>query len=461
MNIRDNTKVNFFKSIFLLFIILQPILDLATSLSIMVFKAEFTAGVLIRFAMIAIGAIYIFFFSKSTDKKFSIIYLVILGVYLALNIANNLMVKSPFSFSQEVKYIIKTVYFVVIFLSYYFVFKELSKESNWENTIQKLITYAMSIVGVSMVIAAITNTQLSSYTYNKTGHKGWFFAGNELGAILAICFPIVVLFAIKNTKSLRNSYYWIPSIILIYSLMAVGTKVGFGAVLITLCISIVMLVFNLIRKSKSPIPKVNLFINLIVLVGFIVYIPFSPIAENTQIHLSLLDTPDKSTEEGIDSEENPEGNGTSHKPKQNLNEQQIENLVLSGRDQFLTQQKEYFEEAPLTQKLVGMGYGGNYEEKPKLIEMDFHDIFFSFGIIGFIIYLLPLILIAGLLLYKFLLNIKQEFTIDNVLIGSGILLGLGIALTAGHVLTAPAVSIYLAILIAYLYIRIVKKSYNN
>ncbi|MRB24742.1 hypothetical protein GH839_28555, partial [Bacillus thuringiensis] len=62
-----------------------------------------------------------------------------------------------------------------------------------------------------------------------------------------------------------------------------------------------------------------------------------------------------------------------------------ENLIFSGRQVYEERHKQFFKEAPMSQKLLGMGYAGNFkynEQKqpdPKLIEMDFHDWFYDFG----------------------------------------------------------------------------------
>ncbi|MFK9090234.1 O-antigen ligase family protein [Bacillus salipaludis] len=456
MLLENLKRKNIFENILLLFILVQPILDLATSLAINYLNSEFTAGILIRFAMMAVGVIYLFFISDSAKKRTSIIYLILLGLFLVLGFVNNIMVKSPISMGEELKFIIKSVYFVVFFFSYLYVFKQLQSRTSWGNTIQRYIVYAMSLVGLSMFIAGITNTAFSSYTYNKVGHTGWFYAGNEIGAIMSICFPIVILYAIKKTTSLKTSYYWIPVLLLIYSLMAVGTKVGFGAALITMVISLFMLIFELItkRKDRKFNLKTNLIINAIVFILFILYIPFSPIAENTSIHLSLLQNEEKTDNQTV----KPEKPGKHQTEKENLDNQQLEDLMLSSRGAYLDQQKEFFAEAPVSQKILGMGYAGNYKEYPKLTEMDFYDLFFSFGIIGFILYFIPFLLLAVLIIKKIFTNIKSNFTLENVLVASGIILGVGIAFSAGHVFTAPAVSIYLAILVAYLYMKIVNPS---
>ncbi|WP_190284707.1 O-antigen ligase family protein [Bacillus sp. S3] len=461
MLLENFKKNNTFENILLLFILVQPILDLATSFAINYFNSEFTAGILIRFAMMAVGLVYLLFISDSKKKRTSIIYLILLGLFLLMGFANNILVKSPMSMGEEIKFIIKSVYFVIFFFIYLFVFKQLQTRSSWDSTIQRYIVYAMSLIGLSMVLAEVTDTAFNSYTYNKVGHTGWFYAGNEIGAIMSICFPIVILYAIKKTTSLKTSYYWIPVLLLIYSLMAVGTKVGFGAVLISLVISLFMLIVEFIMKRKERKftinIKTNLIINAIVFILFILYTPFSPIAENTSIHLSLLEN-EQTAETPAPKPSKPGKHQTGPVKKPGLNNQQIENLVLSSRGEYLKQQKEYFADAPISQKILGMGYAGNYKESPKLTEMDFYDLFFSFGILGFFLYFIPFILLALMILKKIFTQFKSYFTLENVLIASGIILGVGIAFSAGHVFTAPAVSIYLAILVASLYMKIVTPS---
>jgi hypothetical protein len=464
MMLENLVKKNSFVNLLLLFILIQPILDLATSLAITYFNSQFTAGILIRFGMMALGFGYLVFITDSKKKSTAIMYLIILGLIILLGFTNNMMVKSPIILSEEIKFLTKSIYFVIIFFSYLFVFREMQKQISWGDKIQKYIVYAMIIVGLSMVISDLTNTAFNSYTYNKVGHSGWFYAGNELSAIMSICFPIVVLYAIKKTTSIKNAYYWIPALLLIYSLMAVGTKVGFGAVLITILISMVMQVIDLFtkRKTKNPSQKINIMINIVVFLLFLGYVPFSPIAENTSIHLTLLKTQEQEKQPSKTPSKKEEKKHTEQKKeKENLSNKQVENLVLSGRGAYLEQQRQYFAEAPASQKILGMGYAGNYKEYPKMIEMDFYDLFFSFGILGFIVYFAPFIRMGFEITIKIIRNIKSQFTLENVLILSGIILGLGIAFTAGHVFTAPAVSIYLAILVAYLYLKVVYPSKDN
>ena len=59
------------------FIILQPVLDLLTSLSITLLKSNATVGILVRFLIMAVGGIYILIQAKEKEnRKFFLSYII-------------------------------------------------------------------------------------------------------------------------------------------------------------------------------------------------------------------------------------------------------------------------------------------------------------------------------------------------------------------------------------------------
>lgn len=48
------------------------------------------------------------------------------------------------------------------------------------------IVYSTLIINIAMVVSIATGTDSNSYGWLKLGSRGWFYAGNELGSILAI-----------------------------------------------------------------------------------------------------------------------------------------------------------------------------------------------------------------------------------------------------------------------------------
>lgn len=447
---KDKMILNFF----ILFIIFQPIIDVFTTFTNQTLNSSISFGILIRCVYLVLGVVFILSqFNKLKLAKIITIYLVVLGVFVVGNLFISYMHKPVFHLTAEVIFFTKLLYGNIVMLNFVLVFKYLKEKP--EKFLKQFLNgfvYSAIIIGGVMVISYITSTSITTYEWNKIGFTGWFYAGNELGAILAILSPVALYYAIKNTKHFKHLYYWIPFLSMALSLIMVGTKVGYGALVITLVMSVLSLVITyFISKDKSKLKGlgINTLITSLLLVVLIVSTPLLPIYKNTFAHMDLLGI-DYANPKAGDSEEIDPNTGKPSKYKTEISTEQYENLIFSSRDLFVKVQQEYFAKAPMTQKIFGMGFAGNYPDKAKMIEMDFHDVFFSLGIFGFTLYFAPYLLFGGLLIVIFLKNFRCIFMPKYALFISSILLALGISATAGHVLTAPAVSIYVSAIIAFL-----------
>lgn len=474
-----------FEHFLLFFIILQPVLDLLTSLSITLLKSNATVGILVRFLIMAVGGIYILIQAKEKENRKFLIYLILLAGVLGVGFINNKLVKDPIVLSEEVKFVAKALYIYIMLGSYILALKSLKKTVNISDKVRNSIVYSTLIINAIMVISISTSTDFGSYEWMKVGSRGWFYAGNELGSILAIIFPIVVLYSIQKTKSWKHILYWIPSILMIYSLIQVGTKVGMGSIGATLAAAIGIILLQLLFDRKNPNKKslaLNAVIAIILLAGVVGTFKQTPLAQNMGIHNNYLSEQnvaqqgqkEKEIKEKLKKEqelkEKEEKHHKAEKPeekakieeevKKELEKEQKkenqENLIFSGRQVYEERHKQFFKEAPMSQKLLGMGYAGNFkynEQKqpdPKLIEMDFHDWFYDFGIIGFVLLMTPFIYYGLRILLAFATRFKDIFNIKYGMISASLLLALGIAYIAGHILTAPGVGIYFVVVLAYL-----------
>ncbi|EJR28683.1 MULTISPECIES: O-antigen ligase family protein [Bacillus] len=467
-----------FEHFLLFFIILQPVLDLLTSLSIVLLKSNATVGILVRFLIMAVGGIYILIQAKEKENRKFLIYLILLAVVLGIGFINNKLVKNPIVLGEEVKFVAKALYIYIMLGSYILALKSLKKKVNISDKVRNSIVYSTLIINAIMVISISTSTDFGSYQWMKVGSRGWFYAGNELGSILAIIFPIVVLYSIQKTKSVKHVLYWIPSLLMIYSLIQVGTKVGMGSIGATLAAAIGIIVLQLLFDRKNPNKRslvLNGLIAIVLLAGVVGTFKMTPLAQNMGIHNNYLSEQnvaqqsqkEKEIKEKIKKEEKqhkvekPEEKAkVEAEVKKELEKEQKkenqENLIFSGRQVYEERHKQFFKEAPMSQKLLGMGYAGNYkynEQKqpdPKLIEMDFHDWFYDFGIIGFALLMIPFIYYGLRILLAFITRFKEIFNIKYGMITASLVLALGIAYIAGHILTAPGVGIYFVVLLAYL-----------
>ncbi|MBJ8119419.1 MULTISPECIES: O-antigen ligase family protein [Bacillus] len=443
---------NSFPHFLLLFIVFQPILDLLTSFSIYVLHMSATVGIVVRFAFMLLALGYLLLHHKQQGAKKYILYLCLFGIVLAIGLVNNLMVKSPVSFGEEVKFILKSVYPIVLLFGYIIALKELK---NNEYAFHKIITYflyATLILSISIIAAMATGTDFPSYPNSKIGSRGWFFAGNDLSSIFAIMFPIVVLYSVHKTTSFSKAYYWIPTVLAMYASIMIGTKVGYGAIVITLGIALFFLFIEYMihrkKEGKGFTYLVNTIVAAVVLGGLLVLTPQTPIAKNMTIHLQIYEYK-KSVQEEKDRKEGKVVEEEEHKQGE-LTDSEMKSLIYSDRDKFLKVYKQYYKEAPLSQKLFGMGYAGNYTTKMKLVEMDFYDLFFAFGIVGFLMYLLPLLYFGIKIFIRIITNFKKLFSVKHMLLTSTLVLSLGIGFMSGHVLTAPAVSIFFTVILAYM-----------
>lgn len=443
--------------LFLIFFLgIQPLIDVLTTFS-MSLNINITFGILIRFFVLFLSLLYIFIKSLQTRKKYLVIYFLLLFFVLAIGLFNNHRVKPIFSIGEEVKFLAKVVYLYIMLVAYSLSFDSLKNKFKLEPKLLRYFLISSLIIGIVMIVSIATSTSLSSYDYSKVGYTGWFYAGNEIGAILAISFPLILLFSIKNTSSILDLYKWIPTVIMIYSMLAVGTKVGYGAAIVALFIALLMQSFELFLSRGTEKYKTNLLRNIIITITIVTLIgitPFTPIYKNTFTHLKLLGIELPSETNSFDENQKDDTQSQvkdkKHNNKSNaINEKQVENLILSSRDIFLAKEKDDFKKSPISQKLLGMGYAGNYTNQPKIIEMDFYDLFYSLGILGTIVILFPLLFAMIKVLFLVLSKFKLVFNLKYSLYMTSLLLAFGIAFTAGHVLTAPAVSIYISAILAF------------
>jgi len=421
-------KANKYITIFLLS---QPIIDLITSIGLRFFDIDLSFGMITRFLFIMFGIVYVLFFSKSLDKKKSLIYIFIILIYGIIYMFNAFYLRGINVVYGESKALIKLFYFPVLLTVFWNVFDSNQFKSK---TLIK-VSYIYIII---ILIAQFTGTAFVSYSGGKMGHVGWFFSPNEIGAIIAIMSPFIIWNLINNRKKFINYIYLF---IYIYSTFIIGTKVPFVGMALSIFGIVIVYFIKVIFEKKQR--KKNLFILVLPLVIslfiFIFMIPNTPAGYNLKIHLNWLKI------------ENIED---LYKPN---NKEELTNFVFSSRDKFLKETKDYYNTSSYSEKLLGIGYINQDGENMKSIERDYHEIFYRNGILGFILYFLLFFNIIIKIIKEGFSKIKK--IINDIEIVSYILslcLVISIAFFAGHVFVAPSVSIYITILILNLNYKLKK-----
>ena len=504
MKIRSGTKVvesAGYLKILMIYILLNPTIDLITSVMKELFGVELSIGILARGLFLVFTLLYMIIRKKYHPKLKVItwIYLSIMGMYLAGFLVNIYTNKGLGITVNETKSLIKTFYFPIFTIC---AFNCIYEEKN------KINSSVLAINGiyyaVVMILSQLTKTQFVSYTYNKVGHSGWFYAPNEVGALMGILFPILIIFIVENKKML----YWMKIITIcgfIYSIYQIGTKVPAIAVIVTLFSLMFHYIIkaNISKSYKVYLKKISTSFAL--LVFSIVLIFVSPIGKNLNIHSQWFDvnsdkitnsyveqpsnenetqdenkvsneestrTIESGSQENVKNElpngesvdkniQNKDKKGTTVSPKQ----AKILSFIFSSRDIYVISGLEQFNKAPLLDKILGLGF---YSENAygtyamRIVEVDYFDILFSYGIIGSLLYWIFIITLILYIAYKFIRDIKSNLC-DTIIIMSvvSILLSFGIAFFAGHVFISPGVSIYPLIIIIFTVYMLKYKTINK
>lgn len=399
----------------LIIIVSLPFIDVLTMLT-----ESFTVsfGAFFRMGFIVILFFYLanYFFTKS---KWMFLLFFLSMFVVTMTFVLNYSLKDPFYFYDEIQFTMKTI-FMLLIIFYLFVVNDAINERKLDEQQYERFYQAVNLNGsfVSLLywIAVFSGTSLRSYPNDNAGLSGWYFAANELSVIVLILFT----FALQQLMKVQSWQTVFLPFLLLFIAPMIGTKTAFFG---TSLIAILFLIFFVRNLSV----KVLLYLVPLTIFYFV-------ILYNSAIMYNLQ--PEKFSSED----------------RKLLIEQQANNSLLSSRDMYAMQLKNDFVHASLLRKLFGLGYAGDYKAAPKMAEMDFYDLFFSYGIIGTIVILIPIVL---LLIRAISIQLKDTY----ILFMFTLMLCLGVSFFVGHVLFAPAVMSYVALLMIGLMIEKERKKH--
>ena len=445
-----------FKKLLLFCLIIMPIIDLITSILARFTSPIISLGILVKGFLSLVCIIYVLFISKSKYKNISRVAYLSIAIFSLLYLLSKYSVTEFTYLFKEIVYLFKYFYVLILFWGLLNIFTDLKIK---KQTITKILFINLIIYLIIFFASIITKSGFSSYSDGGGGITAWFYAANEVGATLTILFPAIFLYY----KDKKNYFMMLLMIPTIFILSTMGTKVSF----IGMIVNLVIISFFYILKNFKSAKKLGLL--AIIIIGSLFICTQSITLNNveTQVEekvLNELKTENEEIlneklvdckkendilEESIDDETAKKIKDECKKSQEDIILNQIEknniiDLIFSNRQIFFVNTYLLYEKASITDKIFGLGFnnrpGIDSINIEKLIEVDFLDIFFHFGLAGFILYFGQLTYIIYLSFFKKCTNRdKVEKTISLM----EIMLAGGISCIAGHVLGAPAVSIYI------------------
>ena len=415
------------------FLSILPLIDLITSITSRYFPNFISIGAILKGLILLIGVFYIFFYSASKYKKMSIIYITILVFYvLGYFIFKSDLIDKSYFFS-ELNYLIKLSFFPTMFVVFLNLFDDFGFDIKKIEKVMiiNIIFYILFIIGPT-----ILNFNFSSYSSNAYfGSVGWFYSANEISSILLFLFPFIYKFMSKDKLILIILF-----LLALYMISFIGTKVTLFGIIIMSIILMLMVLF----KSKNNLNRIIAIILTFITIGFMhnnyafLNMKASIGYENNQ-NAVIDDNPDI-----VDKDLEEELNDIKEEKESYKKWQKFSLSLLSDRDIYaIYTYRLYRKNFEPSYFLFGMGISNtsriNDKQVAKLIEIDFLDIFFHFGLLALLITIYPFI-------YTIICIVKSKTFNHKILLFSlTVLLMIGVSSLAGHVLLAPAVSIYLCL----------------
>lgn len=467
----------FLKKILLIFLCIQPILDcyiLYTDEVINFF--HFSPTTILRMLIIAF-LFCILFFNKENKKNRKIIY-IYGGLIIIYTILHHLITSGidssgyptfAYSIITELFYIIRMLLpIAIIYLTY------LLKPTKDEFI--KLFLIVGLITSGIIVCSNILEISLASYGggtikgnifdwffSNKYGSqdlasKGWFNSANQISGLMFILLPICVYSLFDKITKPRV----ITIILLVISMIMLGTRVAsYGWLLIFIMMIILYLFFALIIKNiKFEWKKMGIII-LIMIFGIFLMLNAPIVSANIDHHESSEEELQKMRDEDVPTLEMLGYIGMNevyyeeiypyedHKefweyvvddvsPTKRVGNRNSQTLVTNDV-------AKTYENFP--RSLFGLGYSRFINAKLYL-EKDFVVHFYTIGIIGIILLLLPYVFIAIYGLFKSIKSKKFNLFIVTAL--AILILPLGVSYFSGHIVDELIISLYLGFISGYI-----------
>ena len=393
------------------FILLQPILDFITGIQIHHLNSTITLGMIVRILFLFF-MIVMLFSQKTKNKKKIILYILLIGIYAIFFTGETLWIKGQSNLFKELSGLVKVFYFPLLLGLLYEEREEIKIE-------KKTLQWSLMIYLLLIWIPMILNIGYETYEITKKGNLGFFHSANEISGILSILTPILLLEIVENKK--KEIIFLIIYLIVILN---IGTKTPLLALGITLFFSFIFLSKKLFtqKKYKEIIKMTICLVGTITIL--VILIPQTNFYKNIKTHLNFLKV-DQIEEVWKD-------------------EQLIDHFIFSQRLTFLKNKKQIYQKSSRIEKLIGIGYI-NEGKETKMIEMDYFDIYYSQGIVGFLLVFIPYLWILLKLVKQ-----KENKTYQNLMLEVSLILILVLSLFTGHIITAPSVSILVVAIILLL-----------
>ncbi len=486
-----------------IFLVMQPLLDIKVLYDFEIFGV--TIPTIIRLCFFAI--LFLLFLFNKRKLKVPIIYFILFCIYTALhllNASNNYTnVLGKYSSLSEIIYLIRLaipMMFIVFSYNYHFEFKKISK----------LFFIVALIFSSIIIITNIFNISYASYSqsngiagnflnwaflsksdigYYDLATKGLFGYANPLSGLMCLILPIL-LYSFYKKQNLKK-FIIIYSLLL--SMLIVGTRISSYMPIIILVVMLIVYIV-LCKWFKTEIFNYKCLLYniafILLLIPFFINAPvtFSSdrgmtddkseyVIENKLLNQvqtykdsledDLSDTKKQEIEDFIRENYKYFSINTGLAPDKYLYDDYLsfwlDYFIVSYENKNDTRDFEYYLYKHIYEhnnnsydKFVGYGYSQNFNDEI-VLERDGIYHFYTLGILGLILFVVPYCFVLIYSTIKVLVNFKDKMNLENVTYIFVIALLLAIAIISGNQFDFFIVNIFLSFLCGQLLYNVKNK----
>lgn len=459
----QKTQRNFLNLI-LIFVLLQPILDILSRLAILDIIPNISTFLKPLFVFF-ITFYLLIKYSPFKRRWFSYIIVFVLFMIGHSYLLYQLLMGKELIF-HEIRFMINIAYMIALFISLYTLYHWSSDKKEMLRKIKYTAVITFAIYFSLLILAVLTGTSGMTYEYAdkyKLGFKGWYDSGQILGHAFSALFPVILYVLLKPTTNKIFRVIFLALSVICVSLL--GTKVPYFIVLIVLVIYIILILFFKFFRKRFISSKFNVLIVLLAIIAMLGTYKFTPVAYNTEINrtnakveleaynLDAVAGKKKDVDYDKIMKDNPDANLSYIKKyykwgqessaylQDLFYEQKLHPSNTRGK-QFYYSLKKY-ELSDIQYKFLGLGFLN--QDSLMALESDFFMAIFDFGIFGFILFLcIPIWIFFKSL--KFIFTNIKAFDLEMCMLFIGLGIFFSISIYAGYTYIYTNFSIFLVLL---------------
>ncbi len=422
----------YFEKLFWLFLFINPLLDIINGMYIMlvrnigVLDVEYintlgvTPSLVVRMIMLVFFALYILIIR---DKK-SILTAIPMGVAWVLSVVSEYMSLGKAEFFLDAQYMARFCFNIVVLMVYTRVFalRFGDDKDALLKKINRILALSLGVLAVFVIVPSVLGMGYSTYAdrLGYRGSRGFFYAGNDITAIMSLLFPICLAAALKcNFKADRGTLILQACAIAlgVNAMLIIGSKTAFLSCAATAAIMFCAAAFFALKEKKSAYIVNYIIAAAAVGVVFLILNFISGFQMASTVSESIT-----ATEVLVETE----GTGSA---------------MLHGRGSKLDEQLAMYLDGGIFVWLFGLGRGS----LTTILEMDVFEVLFYYGIFGFCAMMWLYVKVA----LQFFIGFFKNFDVTACALFAALGLCTGYLFIAGHVLFSVTSGFYFALTIVY------------